>query len=570
MNLGGEPTAIGISIDVLLVLAFYLPMASGTLFILPIACMGVGSYASAELALHGQGLPVVLAGGAASGLVLALLGGLIVVRMAPWSGAIASLAMVEVLQTVFSNSKEIGGSVGLLGVPPYTSAGVCYALAAVAVVVLVVLELNRFGDILEAMRGDPVAAESSGIRLTRVRMTVYGASGVLAGLSGALSAGFVGIVDPAGFGLEQVNRALIAVVLGGDTTAIGSLVGGGVLNLVPQFFTGLAESTLLILSIVVIVVLILRPDGIVSRRLLKRGLGWVSRRLGRGGSGRTGTSRGYARHLAARPKYDVLTAKGMTKRYAGLEVVSGVDLEVRAGEVLGIVGANGAGKTTLIDLITGVTRADDGLISVGQEGTVRRRMKRIKATPAVGMGMSRTFQSGRLFPGLSAREHVSIIRGADPERLLELVGFDATADGPATELSYGDQRLVGIARALGSDPRFLLLDEPTAGMTSEEARGVAALIERISGEGIGVIVIDHNVEFIAKTCGSIMFMNFGKVLARGEPAAVLREEAVIKAYFGDSEEQLMVTSRSDEPGAPAEPADDGREIVEEIITELRD
>ena len=97
----------------------------------------------------------------------------------------------------------------------------------------------------------------------------------------------------------------------------------------------------------------MRPGGIISRRLLKRGVAWVRRRLGRGGPGRTVFSRGYARHLGGRPRYDALKAEGMTKRYAGLEVVSGVDLEVRAGEVLGIVGAKGAGKTTLIDLITG-------------------------------------------------------------------------------------------------------------------------------------------------------------------------------------------------------------------------
>jgi branched-chain amino acid transport system permease protein len=568
MNLGGEPTAIAISIDLLLALSFYLPMASGTLFVLPIGCMGAGGYAAAELALHGQNLAVVLAGGALTGLAVACLGGLVVVRMAPWSGAIASLAMVEVMQTIYSNTDRIGGSVGLLGVPLYTTAGVCYLLATAAVVSLLILELNRFGDVLEAIRGDQVAAESTGIRIVRVRMLVFGMSGALAGLSGALTAGFVGIVDPASFGLSQVNRMLIAVVLGGDTTAIGSLIGATILNLVPQFLANLAEYTLVILSAVVIMVILLRPEGIISRRFLKRLAASARRRLG-GFSSRSLRAPGYARYLASRPEYDTLRAERMTKRYAGLEVVSDVELEVRAGQVLGIVGANGAGKTTLIDLITGVTRADRGVVTVDQGTANHRSMRRTKATAAVRMGMSRTFQSGRLFPGLSAREHVSIIRGADPAQLLKMVGFQAATDSPANELSYGDQRLVSIARALASKPRFLLLDEPTAGMTSQEAEGVAALIERISAEGIGIIVIDHNVEFIAKSCDTVMFMNFGKVLARGEPADVLRQDAVINAYFGDSDEKLLGADGSSPELAKAVP-DEQHEIMEEIISEVRD
>jgi ABC-type branched-subunit amino acid transport system ATPase component len=148
------------------------------------------------------------------------------------------------------------------------------------------------------------------------------------------------------------------------------------------------------------------------------------------------------------------------------------------------------------------------------------------------MGIARTFQHERLFPGLTVAEHVSLLRGSDAAAALSMVGLTGSADARAADLPYGDQRLVDIARAMVTKPTFLILDEPAAGMTRQESAEVAGLIQRICADGVGVIVIDHNVEFTSGVSDRMIAMDFGEVIAAGSPAEVLANQAVIDAYLG--------------------------------------
>ncbi len=238
--------------------------------------------------------------------------------------------------------------------------------------------------------------------------------------------------------------------------------------------------------------------------------------------------------------------------FGGVRAVDGASFEVAAGEVHGLIGPNGAGKTTIINVVSGLLRPTTGAIHVEGRPTRGLPPHRIAA-----LGVARTFQNIRLFPELSARDNVIVgehlrreeslaarllglpaaraaereVRGR-AEALLERVGLADRMRERVRNLSYGEQRRVEIARALASDPKLLLLDEPTAGMNPVEVEAVAALIRKVATEGHSVLLVEHNVRLVMDVCDFITVLNFGKVIAEGTPAKIADDPAVITAYLG--------------------------------------
>jgi branched-chain amino acid transport system ATP-binding protein len=233
-----------------------------------------------------------------------------------------------------------------------------------------------------------------------------------------------------------------------------------------------------------------------------------------------------------------LRALGVSRSFEGIQALVGVDLELAADEVLGLIGPNGAGKTTLVNLLTGFDLPSSGRVELA--GTDITRWPPYRRGRA---GLARTFQHGRLFRGLTVRENVEVAAlggGASPrearrraDELLPLLGLEERADQEARVLPHGEERRLGVARALALRPRFVLMDEPAAGLHEAEIPAFAAVVRSVRDDhGSGVLLIDHNVALIMEVCDRVHVLDRGRTLAEGTPDEIRRNFDVATAYLG--------------------------------------
>jgi ABC-type branched-subunit amino acid transport system ATPase component len=252
---------------------------------------------------------------------------------------------------------------------------------------------------------------------------------------------------------------------------------------------------------------------------------------------------------APAPDHPVLTVDHVTVRFAGVTAADDVSLQVPARQIVGLIGANGAGKTTLIDAIGGFVPHAGGITLNGQS------LHRLAPHRRARCGLARTWQSVELFGDLTVRENLLLaaetpsrfsalidlahpsrtFTDQDPDSILDALGLGSVADTPPAELSLGQRKLINLARALASRPRILLLDEPAAGLSHTDTRGLGAVLRTLADKSIGILLVEHDIAWVLELCDVIYVLDFGHVIAQGPPSAIRKDPAVLTAYLGSSE-----------------------------------
>ncbi len=526
------------------------------------AFVGVGAYSAAFLAVKMSGSPwLALLVGIALAVAAAVLLGAITLRMSGHYLPLATIAWGLALNYTMANMEWLGKYDGILGIPTLKIAGydlgtgrglhvLIWAMALVAALLSTHLLDSRPGRAIRSLKGGATMAEAMGISTFRAKLTVFVIAAVLAAVSGWLFAFFQRTVNPSPFSIGKGIEYLFMAVLGGVGHVWGAFLGAGVVKIVedqlqvllPRLIGTSGNFETIVFGIVLVVVLKYAPDGLWT---------FVSRRLPRADRVRDWDG---AAPLPARdkpvPGEPLLQVDSARKQFGGLVAVNDVSFEVRAGEILGLIGPNGAGKSTTFNLITGVLSTTAGRVRFRGEditGLPSRRIARL--------GISRTFQHVKIIPEMTVLENVALggyLRGstgtlramlrldraeerrlfAEAERQLARIGMADRMHELAGNLALGPQRLLEIARALCSDPSLLLLDEPAAGLRHKEKQALGEVLRQLKQEGMSLLLVEHDMEFVMGLTDRIVVMEFGTRLMEGTPVEVQASPAVRAAYLG--------------------------------------
>ena len=494
---------------------------------------------------------------AVSGVVGAVFGvvvGLPALRLRTFYFAMTTLGFATIVTQVALAWKSVtGGGIGTAGPvfpwpfdPGWGFYYLCLILAALATWMTANIARSRFGRALVAIRDAEVAAEASGIAKPALLMAVFVFSGALAGVAGGLFSSLQSYITPDAFTFDLSVLFFIAILIGGRGSIMGPLLGTIILTVLPEFAAPLvAWSTFLYAALLLLIVLII-PGGIAdlldykNRRPLERHREIVPR------------PELLARVLDRRSGGDVLRLSHIELSFGGVRAIDGLDLEIRPGEVHGLIGPNGSGKTTTLNVISGYYAPQAGEVRVGT-ALLPPRAPHLRA----GYRIARTFQTPRLIGGASVLDNVMIGgtidgQGSFAESLLTLprhrrdekqlraaalqalaaVGLEQLAAVRADRLQHSELRFMEIARALMLRPTCLMLDEPAAGLSADEIRRLGALIVAISREGTAVLLVEHHADLIFDICDRVTVLNLGKVLAAGTPAEIRSHREVVSAYLG--------------------------------------
>jgi branched-chain amino acid transport system permease protein len=526
------------------------------------AFVGIGAYTSAWMTLNLGWSPwLTLFAGFAVTALSALVLAWITLRMSGHYLPLATIAWGLALYYLLGNMEALGKYDGLLGITGITIFGydigrgqgffvLTWALVLAAAWSTLKLLDSRPGRAMRALKGGTQMAEAMGVNTLNYKITIFLLAALMASLSGWLFAHFQRSVNPSPFGLKMGIEYLFMTVIGGVGHVWGAISGAFITKLMedqlqvllPKLIGTSGSFEVIVFGIVLVLMLKYLPDGLwsfIDERLPKppRAVDWAN-----------------ATPLPTRekPVHDdlILDVKAIRKQFGGLVAVNDITFQIKAGQIVGLIGPNGAGKSTTFNLITGVLPLTSGEVLYRGKTISGRGSRDISS-----QGMARTFQHVKLIPDMTVLENVAIgahLRGSkgvaaamlglnreeeqrlfkEAQRQLERIGMGAYLHERAGNLAMGPQRLLEIARALCTDPALLLLDEPAAGLRYKEKQELIAVLRQLQGEGMSILLVEHDMDLVMQVCDKLVVMEFGTKLIEGTPAEIQESPVVRAAYLG--------------------------------------
>ena len=530
----------------------------GQLAIGYVALLTLGAYTASILVLGNLGPAwppfAALAAAGVVGAVAGVIIGLPALRLRTFYFAMTTLGFATIVtQIALAWQSVTGGGIGVPGPvlpkPFNTTLGLyafCLAAAAICTWMTANIAHSRFGRSLVAIRDAEVAAEATGISKPGLLISVFLFSGAVASVAGGLFATLQSYITPDAFTFDLTVLFFIAILIGGRGSIIGPLLGTIILTVLPEFAAPLVAWSTFLYALLLLIIVLAIPGGIAdlldfaNRKPLESNRAIIPR---------PALLSELLNHGSAK---ETIALSGVVLAFGGVRAIDGLDVEIRPGQVHGLIGPNGSGKTTTLNVISGYNSPEAGRVVFGTHDLAHGAPQ-----TRASLGIARTFQTPRLIGEASVLQNVMIGGTIDGtatflESLLCLprhrrdeaalrkeamvalrtVGLEALAPVRADRLQHSELRFMEIARALMLHPLFLLLDEPAAGLSTDEIRRLGELITEISRRGTGVLLVEHHADLIFDICDHVTVLNLGKELASGTPADIRAHKEVVSAYLG--------------------------------------
>ena len=467
---------------------------------------------------------------------------------------IATLGFAEIIRILITNTARLtNGSLGLKGIPAYTTLFMSWGCLGIVLLCTVCMLRSNFGGVLRAVRDDEVAAKMMGVNTFKIKVIAFTLGCFGGGLGGALMGNLITTIDPRMFMITQTYNVLMIIVVGGLGSVTGSIIGSFLVTTMLEWLRfvenpitifninipGIPGMRMVIFSLLLIVVIIFRREGIMGMREFSWNIFFPKKKI---------------KDIDSKTE-TVLELEDVKLKFGGLSAIDNLSMKIKHWEIVGLIGPNGAGKTSAFNVISGFYKPTSGKIKF-----LGKSIGGLSPNEVCRAGMSRTFQNIRLFGNETVLQNVMIgsrirqkyswwmtllpfiftdVIKEDAEakaqafNLLDQLGLDAFAEEKASSLPYGAQRRLEIARALATKPKFLLLDEPAAGMNPQESEELMKFIRRLRDEfDLTILLIEHDMKVVMNVCDYIHVLDQGVHIAEGTPEEIKSNPRVIEAYLG--------------------------------------